>query len=409
MITVVQSMDIKDLHQQGHSIRAIERLSGHSRNTIRKILRGEHEPRYHTPQRPSKLDAFKPYLRKRYAEVPLSAVRLLEEIRPQGYTGSLQTLRRFLRSLKPDRQAAERATVRFESKPGEQAQVDWGHCGRFPDATGKQVPVYVFVMVLSYSRMLYIEFTHSMKVPWLIGCHQRAFAAFGGVPQRILYDNMKQVRISQHQLNEEMLDFANHYGFVIKTHRAYRPQTKGKVERPMTYIKDNFLKGRSFADLADLNANGQHWLAETANVRTHGTTKERPCDRFTTTEQATLQPLTDIAPYAFVDPKSRKVSNESMVRFNGSQYSVPPVHVGQQVDVFAQAGHITIRSADVVIAEHQEAAASGQCVVNKEHLAELWKLIESQTPKPDDGKHWHLRFDGSVQSTPLATYEGVSA
>lgn len=409
MITVDQSMDIKELNAAGHSIRAIERLTGHSRNTIRKVVRGEHQHTFQTPERGSKLDPFKPYLQQRFAEVDLSAVRLLEEIRGMGYTGSIQTLRRFMMGLKSTQRRLAKSTVRFETAPGKQAQVDWTYCGKFPTPDGKLVSVYGFAMVLSYSRMLYVEFTTSMKTPALLDCHERAFAALGGIPETILYDNMKQVRLDRSRLNEQFVDFASHYGFTIKTHRAYRPRTKGKIERPMTYIKDNFLKGRSFTDLDHLNAAGQHWLATTANVRTHGTTQERPCDRHRETEMATLQPLAGMRPYVLVEPKMRRVSAESMIRYAGSQYSVPPAHVGQEVQVEAQAGLITIRCADLVIAEHHAAQSRGQCIVNHDHLAELWKVMEQQIPAPKDQQPWQVRFDQQVATTPLMTYAEITA
>ena len=193
-----------------------------------------------------------------------------------GYTGSVVTLRRFLHSLKPERERLRKLTVRFETPPGKQAQADWAYCGRFSHPSGHIFPVYVFVMVLGFSRMLYIEFTSSMKLPALIACHLHAFDFFAGWPLEILYDNMKQVRLSPAELNPLFVDFAQHYGFAIKTHRIRRPRTKGKVERMVHYVKDAFLNGRTFTDLADLNAQAHSWLTHTANTRMHATTGQRP-------------------------------------------------------------------------------------------------------------------------------------
>lgn len=185
-------MDIRDLARQGHSTRAIARLTGLSRNTVRKVLRGEHDPTRKDTPRASKIDPFKDYLRGRRAEHPLSAVRLLEEIRPIGYDGSVITLRRFLASLDEGARRREKLTVRFETPPGRQAQADWAHAGRVADAQGRPRPVYAFTFVLSYSRMLYVRSTTSMNLASLIDCHQRAFDYLGGWPQTILYDNMKR-------------------------------------------------------------------------------------------------------------------------------------------------------------------------------------------------------------------------
>jgi transposase len=135
-------------------------------------------------------------------------------------------------------------------------------------------------MVLSYSRMLYVEFTLQMRLEQLISCHQNAFDYFGGWTHSILYDNMAQVRLPSGGLNPLMLDFVLHHGIKINTHRPYRPRTKGKVERSVGYLKDNFLKGRTFADLADLQTQGFDWQEQTANRRIHATTKQQPIELF---------------------------------------------------------------------------------------------------------------------------------
>ena len=225
-------MDIKSLHKEGHSIKAIARQTGRSRNTVRRVLREPGPTGFHQPQRHSRLDAFKTYLRQRWEACGLSAVRLLPEIQAMGYTGSVVTLRRFLQTLKPERERLRKLTVRFETPPGKQAQADWAYCGRFPDPSGHIFPVYLFVMVLSFSRMLYIEFTSSMKLPALIGCHLKAFDFFAGWPLEILYDNMKQVRLSPTELNPVFLDFARHYGFAVTrpiASAALAPRAKSSV------------------------------------------------------------------------------------------------------------------------------------------------------------------------------------
>jgi len=191
-----------------------------------------------------------------------------------GYQGSRVTLQRFIQSLQPLWKLRPQLTVRFETPPGHQAQADWASCGKFTDPQGREVSVSVFVMVLGYSRMMFIHFTDSMKMDQLIHCHQLAFEFFGGWTAQILYDNMKQVRLSQSQWNPLFLDFTRHHGFIPKTHQPYRPGTKGKVERMVDYVKDNFLNGRRFEGLPDLNAQGMHWLTHTANVRVHATPLE---------------------------------------------------------------------------------------------------------------------------------------
>lgn len=396
-------MDIKELHQEGHSVRTISRMTGHSRNTVKKVLAGEHAGTMKAVERESKLDAFKQYVKERFEQHQLSAVRLVEEIRAMGYEGSVDTVRRFMRTLKKDVVRARKMTVRFETPPGKQAQVDWAYCGKFETPTGGKVAVYAFLMVLGFSRQLFVAFTTSMRMPELLRCHRLAFEFFGGWPAQILYDNMKQVRLGGSKWNEQFLDFANHYGFVPKTCRPYRPRTKGKVERSVDYLKDNFLTGRSFEGMDDLNAQALHWLNTTANVRLHGTTGKRPCDLLL---EEGLTPLSSMPAYNFVDPVKRTVSWESMVRFQGSSYSVPPAFAGQTVSVACDAGQVIVRAGDTIVAEHRKAAQAGQSIVEREHLSELWKLTEVQTRNPERQK-WQVVFTQSVQQAPLAQFEQV--
>jgi len=143
-------------------------------------------------------------------------------------------------------------------------------------------------------------------------------------------------------------------------------------------------------------------------VRIHGTTGERPIDLFEQ-ERPVLTPIESVAPYHFIDPVERIVSYESMIHFRGSQYSVPPDYAGQTVQVAADGGQILVRLGDTVIAEHDQATRPGQCITQRDHLAELWKLTEQQIRPPKDAPRWHVRFEQSVQSTPLMTYEEVLA
>lgn len=393
-------MEIKELKSQGHSIRAIARMTGHSRNTVRKVLQQNKPEPFHTPDRNSKLDEFKEYARKRYEECALSAVRIVEEIRTMGYSGSVQTVRRYLQSLRPSRKALQKMTLRFETPPGQQAQVDWGYAGRFKDAAGRTINVYIFAMVLSFSRMVFMRFTTSMKLPILVSCHLEAFEFFNGWPASILYDNMKQVRLGAMQWNPLFLDFVNHYGIIPKTHRIRRPRTKGKIERMIDYIKDNFLNGRSFADLDDLNLQGINWLSNTANVRTHATTKRRPVDLFATEN---LVEYSSTTPYRLNEKGLRKVDTESFVHFGSSRYSVPPENVGKTVLVQQDDQRVIIRCEDLIIAEHPVAVRPGCCIVNPEHIEQLCKLSLQRTVVPS--ANWEIRFNQSVDVPPLTVYE----
>lgn len=405
MLNLDQFMNIRCLHKQGHSVREIARLTGHSRNTVRKLLRARLTPAPASRVRSSKLDPYKPYLTERWQAHGLSAVRLCPEIRAQGFTGSTQIVRRFLHELKAAGRIDQTLTVRFETPPGEQAQCDWAEVGRYPQPDSTLTRVYAFVMVLGYSRYLYVEFTRSMALATLIRCHQNAFAFFGGWPRRILYDNMRQVVVGPERVNAHFLDFTRHHGFEVRRCRPYRPRTKGKVERSVSYLRDSFLNGRTFSGLEDLNAQGRHWLGTVANIRLHATTQARPCDRLL---EETLTAGAGLHAYQVARSTARTVGVEALVRFEQSDYSVPARWVGTRVSVDAGDSVIVIRAQDLVIAEHPAATGPGQRIEAPAHVRERWErsLPNPVAPPP---KGCHITFTETVQVRPLSLYAEVAA
>src|SRR5690606_8092349 len=240
--------------------------------------------------------------------------------------------------------------------PGEEAQVDWGYFGRV-EVFGVQRHLWCFAMVLSWSRMLYIEFVWETHEAVLQRCHMNAFDYFQGVPKRILYDNMKTVAIGrredgQVQWNTKFLDFAQHYGFQPRVHRPRSPKTKGKVERPMGYIRGNFFQGLSFSSLRDLNAQARTWLEHVANVRVHGTTREVPFVRWQERERSALRSIT-VPPYDTSIVSRRKVSRDGFVVVRTNRYSVPWQFAGQWlVTRETPDGWLEILDGDEVVAVH---------------------------------------------------------
>lgn len=289
---------LKHYLDEGLTPTEIARELGISRQTIHRWVRsGEldrdvSEVRYKPrPPVPTKLDPYKLIIQERLAEFPeLTAVRLLEEIRAAGYPGGYTQLKEYVRKVRP--RLPEDPVVRFETPPGKQAQVDFAHF-RFP--WGRR---YALLVVLGYSRLLWLRFYPRQDMRTLIRGLEAAFGFFGGVPRELLFDQMKSVitrdlrgeggRLVE---NAEFLRFCAHWGFRPRGCRPYRAKTKGKVERPIGYVRGSLVYGRSFAGDADLNAQTEWWLRTVANVRKHGTTGERPIDRLEREESAALLPL----------------------------------------------------------------------------------------------------------------------
>ena len=253
---------ILELHRQGVSVSAIARQVGLDRKTVHKYIERGLEPPVYGPRPPraSKIAPFARYLRERLAAFPqLTGRRLHRELRELGYTGGYSILTDFLREIRPTEPAP--FEVRFETPPGRQAQVDFAHFRTvFTDEPGMERIVWLFSLVLGHSRMLWARFVLHQDLPTLLRCHAAAFEALGGVPEHILYDRMRTVFSREDPeaghivYNRTLLEFARHYGYLPKACKPYRAKTKGKVERPFRYIREDFFLGRSFRNLDDLNA-----------------------------------------------------------------------------------------------------------------------------------------------------------
>jgi transposase len=294
-------MLIRNYLDDGLSKAEVARKLGVSRDTVHRLIRtgqmdrdlDEKPVRYKPrPPVPVKLDTYKPIIVARLEAYPeLSAVRLFDEIRAAGYAGGYTQVKEFVRKVRPCIPKAP--VVRFETPPGLQAQVDFARF-RFPWGVR-----YALLVVLGYSRLLWLRFYERQDMRTLFRGLEEAFAVFGGVPKELLFDQMRSVitkdlRMLGGQLvvNEEFLRFASHWGFRPRACQPYRPETKGKVERPIRYVRGNFVYGREFVGDAHLDAERERWLAGTANVRIHGTTKERPVERFES-ERHLLLPLAE--------------------------------------------------------------------------------------------------------------------
>lgn len=280
-------LEIQLMYKQGKKLKQIARETGYSINTVRKYIRDNGKPIYSDrPSKESKLDSYRDYLKSRIKQAEpawIPATVLLLEIQAAGYAGSISLLRDYLRSLKP--KVKERPLVRFETEPGEQMQVDFAHF----NFNGHKF--YAFTAILGYSRMLYVEFVQDQTVDTVIKCHENAFDYYNGVPKTGLYDNMKSVIVKRnaygngnHKVQDCFYDFAKHYGIIPRFCKPYNPQTKGKIERMISYLRHcfytPFVVGKKRVNLDDLNIAVINWLNNVANKRVHATTKEVPIERW---------------------------------------------------------------------------------------------------------------------------------
>jgi len=365
--------DIDELRRQGLSIRAISRLTGHCRKTITKYLRGPKTiPEYRVrPPAVGKLAPFREYLEERMAAGVWNAQVLLRELRERGYSGSYTLLTDWLR---PQRQSARTVAVRrFETAPGRQAQVDWGHFGTL-ESDGRSQPVWGFTFTLGYSRALMAEAALDQKLGTLLRLHEEAFRQLGGVPEEILYDRMRTVWLETDERGEIVwhpvfLDFARYWGFTPRLCRPYRPQTKGKVESSVRYVRRNFLcglQGKEPTGLAELNAELRHWVWKVANQRVHGTTHEVVQERWQA-EQAQLLRTDHRPSYPYVEDELRKVGRDAYVCWQGSRYSVPWQFVGRSVWVHERAGDVEVHYGGQKIAAHNKTLREHLTITQPEH------------------------------------------
>jgi transposase len=361
-----QMKQIYELHGQGLSVRRIATILGISRNSVRKYLRSPGVPRP-KPRAPrgSKLDPYTAYVRERVAAGMDNCVVLLRELQARGYTGKYTVLKDLVQPLRR-RAVASGATMRYETAPGEQAQVDFGYC-TYTTSEETTRGIWVFVLVLGWSRALYVEFVRRADTATFLRCHVNAFRLLGGVPQRCLYDNPKIVVLARDEAgqpvwNPRFLDFTLRVGFDAKLCHPYRPQTKGKVESGVGYVKKNFWPTAQFVDDADLNRQAQTWVDTVANVRVHGTTRERPVDRLAQ-ERSQLRALPEAMRLRPFLREERKVGRDGYVRWDGAWYGVLWTWAGKMVQVDATDATVEVWAGpphEQRLAVHPRATQPGQ-------------------------------------------------
>jgi len=409
MKTKEQYMTIHELFRQGYNKTQIARILKISRNTVKKYLRCDTYAGYNTEHRHSVLEKFRTYIEDRLRVFPrLSSVRLYEELIAQGYGGGYRMLCKFVRKMRP---VEQKGYIRVETKPGEQAQVDWAE---FPQVKigHEVVDLHGFMGILSYSRNRYIEFCCDEQLQTLENCHVHMFEYWKGVPLKIRYDNMRTVVDKREQgrpvFNEGFKDFAQFYGFTIDPCMPAHKEAKGKVERTVRYVRGNFFYARTFKSLDDLNHQARQWADKTANQRFSRLYGARICELLSAEH---LQPLPAV-PYNNRQVSLRKVQKDCLMSYHGNFYSVPHTHISTMIEVHDDGTHIYCFKDTVNVATHKKSRSSGQMIIDPQHYAGLKghrryvQLLQAHTTVLSKQTDAHQLQDGESIDRLLGKYAG---
>jgi transposase len=360
---------LKEYRRSG-SIRATARRLRISINTVRRVLRGKDErkrPPVDQPPRPSKLDPFRPVIQRLVLQDQLTGVLVLEEIRALGYAGGHAILREYIRTIRPEPKV--KVTTVVEHPPGAEGQVDWS---RYTvTIAGERREVHAFSLILPFSRYMVVRFALDETLETLLPLHDEAFTLLGGIPVLMTYDNMttvgRHIGPGQIRINPQFEPYREACGFNILLIDPGCPNQHASVERPFHYIENNCLRRRRsrFDSFDDLQQHAIWWCNEVANVRKHGTTRERPVDRLMR-ERPLLLPLPWQRPEPYRD-LGRKVGKDYCVPVDTNRYSVPPKHVGHPATVRAYAERLEIFVGGEVVAVHQRCLERDQRKTLPEH------------------------------------------
>lgn len=362
-----------------------EELAMDPRTVVKWLARERFCPRK-ASLRVSKLDPFKAEIARLLQSHAFTAAQILVRIREQGYAGGYSIVKDYVRAIRPSKRPAY-LTLAFA--PGECAQVDWGSYGSVAVGNTRR-RLSFFVMVLCYSRMLYVEFTVSQSLEHFLCCHKNAFDFFGSVPNKIMVDNLKSAVLRRvlgrpPVFNPRYLDFANHYGFAITPCNVGRGNEKGRVENAVGYVKKNFLAGLQIPDFAAIGPAVRHWIETVANVRIHGETRKKPVELFEA-ERPCLRPLpTNDFDIATVSPQ--RASSQFRITIDTNRYSVPAEYAGRALTVKTDPERICVYAGEKLIARHIRSYERYQDFEDPDHP----KALLAQRKKARDQKIF-MRF-----------------
>jgi transposase len=357
---------IVQLHQkQLKPTQIAKQLSLDLRTVLHWIEEGTYRRR-RTQKRASKLDAYKPRIVRWLQQYQYTGVQILQRLREEGYEGGKTILQDYISAIRPRK---FKAYLTLSFAPGECAQVDWGHYGSV-SVGSTQRRLSFFVMVLCYSRMMYVEFTVSQSMEHFLACHQNAFNFFGSVPRNIMCDNLKSAVIRRligqaPVFNPRYLDFANHHGFKIKACGVGKGNEKGRVENAVGYVKKNFLGGLDIPEFSAVNPAAHHWLNTVANVRVHGATRKKPIELFKV-EKAAMHPLPERT-YDVSVLRPARATNRFRLVLDTNRYSVPAEYAGQRLRLKAYPDRICIYHNAKLIAQHPRSYDRNQDFEHPDH------------------------------------------
>jgi len=395
------------------SVSEIARRLDLDRKTVRRCLRQSEWRAYERlPRAETLLTEHAQFLTGRAAQVNYSARILYQELRSRrGYRGSYDTVKRFVPPLREAGRAEELCQMRFETGPGEQSQIDWGQLGTHFRA--QPVTLHIFVLTLGFSRRGFYYACADEQMPQFLEAHEHAFAHFGGLTREHLYDRPRTVCYPNDEgrrvWNPTFKSFAEYWGFEPRLCRAYRAQTKGKVESGVKYVKRNFHPGRSFVDIVDFQGQLDEWNADIADQRVHGTTHELPLERFAR-EREHLTALAGQPGFALARSVSRIVAEDWLVSFEANRYSVPFRFIGQTVSLKREGEWLRVRHRDELVAEHPLLAGKHQVRILPEHgpgaTARNQRNRRSVSPPASRAQ---ATLHSQVEIRDLALYESLCA
>ncbi len=372
---------IKHLHEEKHlNITQIAKELNLSRPTVRRQLKKKRYEKAEASARSSKLDSYKEQIRGYLKTHEYTAVQIFRMIKEDGYDGGEGILRAYAAKVRPPKHTAY-LTLKFA--PGESAQVDFGYCGTIQIGDESR-RLYVFMMTLCYSRMIYAEFILRQNTEHFLQCHRNAFEYFGGVPEKVMVDNCK-VAVSDASkygspvINAHYADLANHYNFKVVACGVRKPYEKGIVERGIGYLKKNFLNGLEKGTLAALNSAGRNWMENVANVRIHGVTKKQPAELFTAEKDA--MKAFPLFPYDCCAVHNVRVNSQYRVVFESNRYSVPPELVRKQIEMKVYPSKLLFMHNNQLVAQHERSYEKHRDTVDSEHdkaLIEHRHLMKKQ-------------------------------